>query len=65
MPTPYRTGIPTIRKNLLIVATLIVKYRETMSTILPPEQMALVDDLANCAQGFLDGVDNPRPYEVL
>lgn len=60
MPTPYRTGITTIFKYLRAICKLIVAFREVISEIWTPEQMAVLDELADLCEQLL-AFPNPRP----
>lgn len=61
MPTPYRTGLPSLRLLLHKVCQLITKYRDVVSGILTEDQMVYYDAVFTACKNFMDNVPNPRP----
>jgi len=61
--TPYRTGIPTLKRLAAQMSRILTIYLVVMSTVLTTEEMEKVTALQTCLEDFSTGVSNPRPYD--
>jgi len=61
--TPFRTGVPTIRKLLVVVCRLLAFFSPRIKEHLDPTRHVYVDDLQAACDAFMDNVPLPPRNE--
>lgn len=57
--TPFRTGVPTIRKLLGVVCRLLAFFSPIIKEHLDSSRHVYVDDLQTACDAFMDNVPTP------